>query len=170
MAERPTWYELLKHPNWQKRRLEVLERAGWECENCGSKDRTLHVHHAYYEKGLRPWEYPVESLHCLCDPCHKSAQNMRTILERQIGRLTLSDQDELLGYGIGLEAFNIPWAPLDVLTYEVAMGIGRYWELKAETIIEALQDGKIDGYTLNRLAVAAGKRDRPLPDQSDAEA
>ena len=81
---------------------------------------------------------------------------MRTLLERQIGRLSLGDQDELLGFGIGMEAFNAPWVPLDVLTYEVAMGMGRYRGLDPETIIKALQDGKIDGYTLNQLAVAGG--------------
>jgi len=31
-----TYYGLLKHPKWQKKRLEVMENAGFECEDCGS--------------------------------------------------------------------------------------------------------------------------------------
>jgi hypothetical protein len=47
MAE--SYYDLLKHPEWQKKRLKVLEAAEFECATCGSKDKTLHVHHRYCE-------------------------------------------------------------------------------------------------------------------------
>jgi hypothetical protein len=32
--------DLLKNPQWQKKRLEVLEASGWECEMCGDKTTT----------------------------------------------------------------------------------------------------------------------------------
>ena len=28
--------ELLKKPQWQKRRLQMLEKAGWKCVECGA--------------------------------------------------------------------------------------------------------------------------------------
>lgn len=30
----------------------------------------LHIHHTYYDRSLRPWEYPIESLKTLCWICH----------------------------------------------------------------------------------------------------
>lgn len=55
-----SYLELLKDPRWQKRRLEILERDGWECQNCGGKDKTLHVHHKRYRG--KPWETRANKL------------------------------------------------------------------------------------------------------------
>ena len=33
--------------------------------------KNLHVHHTYYQRGLYPWEYPLESLQTLCWDCHE---------------------------------------------------------------------------------------------------
>ena len=71
------YYELLKDPRWQKKRLEVMERAGFECEECENNEVTLNVHHTYYEKGKMPWEYPTESLQCLCEECHKRTKQVQ---------------------------------------------------------------------------------------------
>lgn len=68
---RKNYSDLLKDPRWQKKRLEVLERAGWRCEACGRADSTLHCHHGYYEKNLLPWEYDSLTLWCLCEGCHE---------------------------------------------------------------------------------------------------
>lgn len=64
-----SYKKLLKDPRWQKKRLKVLERAGWACERCGDTRTELHVHHTFYD-GSNPWEYPESSLSCLCKPCH----------------------------------------------------------------------------------------------------
>ena len=40
--------ELLKKPQWQKRRLQMLEKAGWMCAECGAEEQQLHVHHKRY--------------------------------------------------------------------------------------------------------------------------
>lgn len=66
-----TYAEMLKDPRWQKKRLEILERDEWACQMCHSGDKTLHVHHNYYDYSLLPWEYPEESLITLCEECHK---------------------------------------------------------------------------------------------------
>lgn len=73
--------DLLRDPRWQKRRLEILEQASFTCQDCGAKDKELHVHHLVYRKGWKPWEYPDDVLLVLCKDCHA-----------EIGRLA----DELL--------------------------------------------------------------------------
>ena len=82
-----TYYEKLKDPRWQKKRLEVMSRAKFSCQVCGDKTRTQNVHHGYYEKGLEPWEYPLDTLWCLCEPCHKEAQVELANAQRAMARL-----------------------------------------------------------------------------------
>lgn len=65
-----SYSEKLKDPRWQKKRLEILERDGWACQGCYDTEKTLHVHHGYYESGLEPWAYLSESLITLCEECH----------------------------------------------------------------------------------------------------
>ena len=79
--------KLLKHPKWQKKRLRILERAGWRCEICRSGDRCLHVHHGYYVFGRAPWEYEDSTLYALCDLCHEPAEPLRKELNYHIGEL-----------------------------------------------------------------------------------
>ena len=158
MVQKASYYELLRHPNWQKMRLEVMQRAGFECERCDVADVTLNVHHTYYEKGLAPWEYPEESLSCLCEPCHQKVQQLHTELNRALGTLagsgiaSVSGGLELvLGYVQGLLA-DMPYASINVLSYEHAQGIGHAWGIKPEAIIDALVDGCIESTTLCSLA------------------
>jgi len=69
----PYW-QLLQDPQWQKKRLEVLNNHQWSCDTCGSgvKDgKQLHVHHRYYTKGRMPWLYPDWSYEVQCDECHE---------------------------------------------------------------------------------------------------
>lgn len=56
---------------WQRRRLEILEKANWRCEYCGESDREAHVHHVHYVKGRQLWEYDDNWLLALCDRCHR---------------------------------------------------------------------------------------------------
>lgn len=71
MKAKKSYSEKLRDPRWQKKRLEVLERNKFTCQDCGSADKELHVHHCYYESGLDPWEYEDLYLKCLCGECHK---------------------------------------------------------------------------------------------------
>lgn len=103
MSGKKSYWELLRDPQWQRKRLEIMEAANFECSMCSDKSTTLNVHHSYYEKGLAPWEYPVESLHCLCEPCHEKEQAILVALHRQIGRLPLSEISHLLGVAVALE-------------------------------------------------------------------
>ena len=65
-----TYLEKLKDPRWQKKRLEIMQRDGFQCTCCGDTETEIHVHHSYYEFGKEVWEYPEESLFTLCSSCH----------------------------------------------------------------------------------------------------
>jgi hypothetical protein len=74
LKERQAEYaEMLKKPQWQKRRLQMLEAAGWKCVECGAEEQQLHVHHKRYIAGAKPWEYEDKDLVVLCERCHEKA-------------------------------------------------------------------------------------------------
>lgn len=74
--------ELLKKPQWQKRRLQMLEAAGWKCVECGAEEHQLHVHHRRYIAGAKPWEYADEDLAVLCEQCHDMAHGLHNTRHR----------------------------------------------------------------------------------------
>lgn len=127
-SKKPTYYELLRHPKWQEKRLRIMQRAGFECENCGDSESILNVHHTYYEKGKSPWEYPDESLRCLCDPCHGTADELRIKVLRQLGLLADHQLMQVLGFAIGLqmEEGSIRVSPEED-DYEVVLGMVRVY-------------------------------------------
>lgn len=61
----------LQDPRWQKKRLKIFERDGWQCQICHAMNDTLHVHHKQYMKNTEPWEYPDDYLVTLCHICHE---------------------------------------------------------------------------------------------------
>jgi hypothetical protein len=78
-----TAYErALRDPRWQKRRLQVLDAAGWACEDCASTTKTLEVHHLVYIRAfkLKPWLYDDDLLMCLCEDCHEFRQGREEAL------------------------------------------------------------------------------------------
>lgn len=84
-----TYSELLRDPRWQKKRLEILERDEFLCQECHDSVSTLHVHHCFYEKGTMPWDYPASSLLTLCEHCHafesQVALGEKKLLSRALG-------------------------------------------------------------------------------------
>lgn len=101
-----TYAEKFRDPQWQKKRLEIMERDSFTCQRCSSSDKTLNVHHSFYEKGKLPWEYPAYSLHTLCEDCHEVVQEQMTILHRAIGLLTFEQMEEITGYAYGLSVMD----------------------------------------------------------------
>ena len=71
MKYKETYAELLRKPEWQKKRLEIMQRDDFTCQYCGSKERELQVHHRVYHKGAKPWEYDDSELITLCNRCHE---------------------------------------------------------------------------------------------------
>lgn len=66
-----TYGEKLLDPRWQQKRLQIFQRDKFQCRRCGTKEKTLHLHHYIYEKGKEPWEAQDISLITLCTDCHK---------------------------------------------------------------------------------------------------
>jgi ribosomal protein S27E len=81
------WFERLKDPRWQRRRLEILQSANFKCEVCGAQDETLHVHHGCYIRGREPWDYESAFLHVLCEGCHSRCEAVLAHINKGIGLL-----------------------------------------------------------------------------------
>jgi hypothetical protein len=90
-----TYSDYFKDPRWQKKRLEVMKRDDFTCRSCGDKESTLNVHHTYYEKGNKPWEYPLQSLITRCEKCHEYRHNLSRELLQSIGQLTKGQYEGL---------------------------------------------------------------------------
>ncbi len=74
----------LRDPRWQKLRLQAFERDEWTCQICYDTETTLAVHHKYYLKDLDPWEYSLEALVTLCEPCHNDEYEGRPESEKAL--------------------------------------------------------------------------------------
>lgn len=70
--------EQLKSPKWQKKRLEIMERDGFQCQCCYDRDEELTVHHKKYIKGRMSWEYD-EELITLCTECHENIHKLEKL-------------------------------------------------------------------------------------------
>jgi hypothetical protein len=62
--------ELLKHPKWQRKRLEIMQRDDFKCCLCNDEETTLNVHHKKYMNGNSPWEYDDNNFITVCEDCH----------------------------------------------------------------------------------------------------
>lgn len=98
----------LRDPRWQRKRLEVLSRENFRCQECYSTERTLHVHHVLYRRDALPWEYADNELIVLCETCHESWHEDLSALTRALGTLTHYHREELIGYAEALHAFMGP--------------------------------------------------------------
>lgn len=79
-----SYSEKLRMPQWQKRRLYLLEHAKWRCAICGAEDRELHVHHLEYNAGKEPWDYPDTNFLVVCQPCHEKRIHKDDALYRDL--------------------------------------------------------------------------------------
>lgn len=129
-----SYFELLKDPRWQRKRLEILNRSDFACENCQSTDKTLHVHHKLYRKGAMPWEYEDHELQALCENCHEDQHAVRAALDAILARLAPDKIETVLGYAEGQLALEEDWKLLDnrehkVRSYQHASGmLDALWE------------------------------------------
>lgn len=156
MAKASYW-ELLKHPKWQAKRLEVMQRASFRCEWCGDDGTTLHVHHTYYDKGAKPWEYPSADLLCLCERCHERVEYLTREISRLVGRLSKVGEfamETLVGYtramiaGYGSDGDRESrFVPID--TPDEAVGVSHLvngsWEELLERAISKRKEGGKQG-------------------------
>lgn len=79
-----TYAEKLKDPRWQKKRLEVLNRDGFQCRFCGDDKTELQVHHITYYSDVEPWDYHHSDLYTLCKYCHEKEGDFRKSTEKHL--------------------------------------------------------------------------------------
>lgn len=154
-----SYYELLKHPKWQAKRLRILERAGFKCELCVRDDITLHVHHTIYRKGRKPWEYDDSELLCFCEECHGHNEEHRVELRELIGFIDRKsfglDFFQLLSYVRAMAASHKPkdgnnWLPA-IPGDEV--GLAHFFGLSVEDVQSAAGDEwRVEYSVLERMA------------------
>lgn len=135
-----SYAEQLKHPFWQRKRLEILQRSDFSCESCGDTEKTLSVHHKRYIKGRMAREYDGSELDALCVDCHQREHSISDAMARIVdypdaggassmallagfyaGNLVCSPEDSKFGcdadpdmYHIGIIASMLPnkWSDL----------------------------------------------------------
>jgi len=104
MADKQSYWELLRDPRWQRKRLEVMERDSFSCLECGDDSKTLNVHHSYYTKGNQPWDYPLDCFKTLCDECHRTVQGMQKRIQILFSKLCSSSLEQIIGYMTAMSA------------------------------------------------------------------
>ncbi len=136
----------LLDPKWQKKRLEILNRDEFLCQQCSDHESTLHVHHIAYT-GCNPWDTPNNLLITLCDNCHKYEeqelknttyeliQRLKSIGFRSMGfhgLIDVFDTDTDRGFSGYEPAFDIlKWCIEDDEIWEMASN--RFWtDLRAK--------------------------------------
>lgn len=63
--------EQLEDPRWKNKRIKILKRDKCRCTICNSEEN-LNIHHKYYVKGHKAWDYPNSALITLCNSCHNT--------------------------------------------------------------------------------------------------
>lgn len=97
-----SYADKLRDRRWQNKRDLVKSRAGYRCQDCGST-KNLEVHHCYYQYGKEPWEYPLDTLRCLCRDCHEKRGRLETVLRAKFADLRFNELEvlkKLISYSI----------------------------------------------------------------------
>jgi hypothetical protein len=107
-----TYSEKLKDPRWQRKRLEILQRDSFTCQDCGDSESTLHVHHCLYIWGHDPWDYAPGELRTLCETCHSERgaveHDVKLEFARLLAMLTTSEISSLMPDILVLREFGGP--------------------------------------------------------------
>lgn len=73
------YHEELNDKRWHKKREKILVLCKHKCSICNSSIN-LHIHHHYYIKGHKAWEYPNNALTALCAECHEKWHKTHELL------------------------------------------------------------------------------------------
>lgn len=61
-----------------------MSRDEFTCQSCADGTKTLNVHHKFYKKGAKPWEYDASALVTLCEDCHEWVTKERAALQASL--------------------------------------------------------------------------------------
>lgn len=91
MASLSKYGHKLQLPQWQIKRMEIMNRDLYKCQKCfrgvGELKDSLSVHHRHYIPGREPWDYPGELLITLCNDCHKKEEDCAKIGQELVNTL-----------------------------------------------------------------------------------
>lgn len=149
-----TYSEQLRHPNWQRRRLEMLQSQNFTCETCADKEKTLHVHHRRYVKGRMAWEYADYELAVLCEDCHASEHEIRADLDNVLCRLSDAELLTVIGYVEGLlvrNSFGDGAWDISVSSGEHIFGISDAIGVSFHDVSDAVKDDRTTSTALLQL-------------------
>lgn len=146
------YFEKLKDPRWQKKRLQILERDKWTCQKCFDNGSTLNVHHKHYLKNKAPWDYPDELLVTLCDDCHDTEKaNTKNTQESILYALrTHFLTEDITEISIGFYMMEIQHP-----TYALASAIG--WALSNQNMQHEIFEKYLQHLKSQKEAKANGK-------------
>lgn len=102
-----TYQEQIKSPKWQKKRLEILNLRGFKCEKCSCEERQLHIHHRFYLKDRKAWEYNNDVFQVLYHSCHENEHLSEHVNDFDIYKyliLRLNDKDEAFGVALIIDS------------------------------------------------------------------
>jgi len=125
--EKVPYWKLLQRPEWQRKRLEIMQRDDFTCLRCNDKDETLNVHHSYYISGRDPWLYPDYSLRTLCKSCHDEAHADKDT----------QPWEEMINEIFGMEEFASP----DVMAHTMHMCNVLRSDVSQQDLCIAMLDG-----------------------------
>lgn len=131
-----TYGELLRDPRWQKKRLEIMQRDGFECLHCGARDKTLHVNHRWYLARKKPWEYDDHILETLCEDCHAEVTKNQNKLKVALTCVGSSELEQIVAYVETL--FSIRGSgEVTISSYASAQGVADALCVSPEMVIDS---------------------------------
>ncbi len=116
-----SYVKKISDERWKEKSNRKKEWAEYKCQDCVRKDN-LEVHHCYYRYGLEPWQYPLDSLRCLCSTCHKKRGKLELEFRAKLAEITTRD--------------------LEVMTDLITNGILHYSKEKVMNLISSISGDK----------------------------
>lgn len=140
-----TYQEKLRHPKWQKLRLEIMKRDKFKCNVCKDEETTLNVHHLQYTVD-DVWDEPKQNLITVCEHCHFEIEWMKKrFSDFDIKDLNIEKSDGWDdGYRIMFIAYdgNVSMRIYDADNYIIGFNLGTNTILQLKKILKLHKNKK----------------------------
>jgi len=116
-----SYSDKLKHPKWQKKRLEILNRDSWACKYCSDTESQLHVHHLKYTT-KEPYDELSENLVATCQDCHRLLEAIKLSTYNNYSSIILIEKGKEF-----IVAYSADWVyifKIDTMLLIIAMASG----------------------------------------------
>lgn len=141
----PTYAEKLRSPKWQRKRLEVLQAAGFKCETCADTEDELHVHHKWYLPKHEPWDYPPECFQVLCAFCHQLVTAENRLLQEVLATAYFPNPLRVAGYAWSMSEMGMETGPIHPMDEEFLEGVCDYHGFTDEQRARVIEHWKAGG-------------------------